>query len=172
MCIRDSIRSGNGDSHVTERVISQLLTELDGLESLHNVVVIAATNRPDIIDPALLRPGRFDRLVQVGLPDQDARRDILKVHLKGKPLANDVDAELLAKRTEGYSGADLGAIVNEGVMLSIRRKVAEGRTEEGDFKDTVAGMADFLKAVETHKAGAKGEVRRLEMMVTDCDHKR
>ncbi len=158
------IRSGNGDSHVTERVISQLLTELDGLESLHNVVVIAATNRPDIIDPALLRPGRFDRLVQVGLPDQDARRDILKVHLKGKPLANDVDAELLAKRTEGYSGADLGAIVNEGVMLSIRRKVAEGRTEEGDFKDTVAGMADFLKAVETHKAGAKGEVRRLENM--------
>jgi len=89
---------------VTERVISQLLTEIDGLEELRGVVVIAATNRPDIIDPALLRPGRFDKLLYVPPPDVNARKEILKIHLKKKPLAEDVDIEELAKRTEGYTG--------------------------------------------------------------------
>jgi len=165
-------RGGDADSHVTERVISQLLTELDGLESLNNVIIIAATNRPDIIDPALLRPGRFDRMVQVGLPDQDARKDIIQVHLKGKPLANDVDADELAKKTEGYTGADLGAVVNEGVMLSIRRKVAEGKTQEKDFKDTKASREDFLKAVDTYRGSSKGEVRRLEKISQDFEYVR
>ncbi|MDM7933831.1 MAG: CDC48 family AAA ATPase [Methanothrix sp.] len=124
-------RSGStSDSHVTERVISQILTELDGLESLNSVVVIAATNRPDIIDPALLRPGRFDRLIEIGLPDERARLEILKIHTARKPLAPDVSLEDLAKRAEKYSGADLAALVNEAVMLAIRECVQGGRAKE------------------------------------------
>ena len=115
----------SSDSHVTERVISQILTELDGLESLNSVMVIAATNRPDIIDQALLRPGRFDRLIEIGLPDETARQEILKIHMAKKPLAEDVKVEELAKMTDKYSGADLGALVNEAVMLAIREYVSE-----------------------------------------------
>jgi len=114
---------GYGDSHVTERVISQLLTEMDGLEELRGVVVIAATNRPDIIDPALLRPGRFDKLLYVPPPDIEARKEILKIHLKKKPLAEDVDIEDIARRTEGYTGADLAAVCNTAVMLAIREHI-------------------------------------------------
>jgi transitional endoplasmic reticulum ATPase len=130
----DSIVPARGgstsDSHVTERVISQILTELDGLESLNSVIVIAATNRPDIIDPALLRPGRFDRLIEIGLPDELARQEILKIHTAKKPLADDVKIEDLAKRTDKFSGADLGALVSEAVMLSIRECVLAGKAKE------------------------------------------
>ena len=104
-------RGGAGsDSHVTERLISQLLTELDGLEILTNVVVIAATNRPDIIDPALLRPGRFDRLLFVPPPDKESRVQVFKIHTKKKPLAEDVKIDQLANKTEGYTGADIAAL--------------------------------------------------------------
>jgi transitional endoplasmic reticulum ATPase len=130
----DSIAPARGgstsDSHVTERVISQILTELDGLESLNNVIVIAATNRPDIIDPALLRPGRFDRLIEIGMPDEKARLEILRIHASKKPLAEDVNLEELAKKTDKYSGADLSAIVNEAVMLAIRECVLAGKSQE------------------------------------------
>ncbi|HUI39587.1 MAG TPA: CDC48 family AAA ATPase [Methanothrix sp.] len=130
----DSIAPSRGgstsDSHVTERVISQILTELDGLESLNSVIVIAATNRPDIIDPALLRPGRFDRLIEIDLPDEKARQEILKIHMAKKPLATDVNLEELAKKTDKYSGADLAAIVNEAVMLAIRECVLGGKAKE------------------------------------------
>ncbi|HPJ83953.1 MAG TPA: CDC48 family AAA ATPase, partial [Methanothrix sp.] len=119
--------SGTGDSHVTERMISQILSEMDGLESLHNVVVIAATNRPDIIDPALLRPGRFDRMIEIGMPDQEARLDILKIHTAERPLAEDVDLASLSKRTDGFSGADIAAVCNEAVMLAIREYVLAGK---------------------------------------------
>ncbi|MCJ7443752.1 MAG: CDC48 family AAA ATPase [Methanotrichaceae archaeon] len=122
--------SGTADSHVTERVISQILIEIDGLESLNNVIVIAATNRPDIIDPALLRPGRFDRLIEIGLPDEKARLEIFKIHAANKPLSEDVNLEELAKKTETYSGADLAAIVNEAVMLAIRECVLKGKAKE------------------------------------------
>jgi transitional endoplasmic reticulum ATPase len=122
--------SGTADSHVTERVISQILTELDGLESLNNVIVIAATNRPDIIDAALLRPGRFDRLIEIGMPDEKARLEILKIHAAKKPLAEDVNLEELAAKTDKYSGADLAAIVNEAVMLAIRECVVAGKARE------------------------------------------
>lgn len=118
--------SGFGDAHVTERVISQLLTELDGLEKLENVVVIGATNRPDLVDPALLRPGRFDRLVLVPAPDKKARLEIFKIHTRGMPLAKDVDLELLAKETEGYSGSDIAALCREAAMLVLRRDI-EGK---------------------------------------------
>ncbi|MEM0096739.1 MAG: CDC48 family AAA ATPase [Candidatus Bathyarchaeia archaeon] len=121
---------GYGDSHVTERVISQLLTEMDGLEELRGVVVLAATNRPDIIDPALLRPGRFDKLLYVPPPDLEARKEILKIHLKKKPLAEDVSIDELAKRTEGYTGADLAAVCNMAVMLAIREHVMTNKDPE------------------------------------------
>jgi transitional endoplasmic reticulum ATPase len=128
--IAPSRSSGTSDSHVTERVISQILTELDGLESLNSVIVIAATNRPDIIDSALLRPGRFDRLIEIGLPDEMARLEILKIHAAKKPIAEDVNLEELAKKTEKYSGADLSAIINEAVMLAIRECVLQGKSLE------------------------------------------
>ena len=114
-----------GDSHVTERVISQLLTELDGLEILTNVIVIAATNRPDIIDVALLRPGRFDRLLYVPPPDRESRIEIIKIHTKKKPLAEDVKIEELADHTDGYTGADIASLSSAAVMLALREYVSK-----------------------------------------------
>jgi transitional endoplasmic reticulum ATPase len=112
-------RRGMGDSGATERVVNQLLTSIDGIEELDGVVVIAATNRPDIIDPALLRPGRFDRLVLVPMPDADARRGILNVHTRSMPLEG-VDLESLVPRTEGFVGADLENLCREAAMAALR----------------------------------------------------
>ena len=109
-----------GDSHVTERVISQLLTELDGLEILTNVIVIGATNRPGIIDQALLRLGRFDRLLYVPQPDIDSRMQIIKIHTKKKPLTDDVKIEELAKHTDGYTGADIASLISSGYACIAR----------------------------------------------------
>jgi transitional endoplasmic reticulum ATPase len=114
-----------GDSHVTERLISQLLTELDGLEILTNVIVIAATNRPDIIDAALLRPGRFDRLLYVPPPNRDSRIQIIKIHTRKKPLAEDVTIEELANHTDGYTGADIASLSSAAVMLALREHVSK-----------------------------------------------
>lgn len=114
-------RRGNSDSSgVNERVISQLLTELAGIEPLRDVVVLAATNRPDMIDPALLRPGRFDRVVYVPPPDEKSRKMILTIHTQKMPLAQDVDLDRLAKETEFYVGADIEAICREAGMLALR----------------------------------------------------
>ena len=119
-------RGGNfGDSHVTERVISQFLTELDGLEVLTNVVVIGATNRPDIIDPALLRPGRFDRILYVPPPDHESRLQIIKIHTKKKHLAEDIDINRLADATDGYTGADIASLSSAAVMLALREHVSK-----------------------------------------------
>jgi transitional endoplasmic reticulum ATPase len=112
-----------GDAHVTERVISQMLTELDGLEDLKGVVVIGATNRPDIIDEALLRPGRFDRLLEVPPPDKDARKHIFQIHTKKKPLESDVDLDNLVEMTEGMTGADIAGLVNAAAMSAIKEHV-------------------------------------------------
>lgn len=120
-------KGNGGDDGVTERVISQMLTEMDGLESLNNVVVIAATNRPDIMDPALLRPGRFDKSIFIGPPDKESRKSIFGIHTRGKPLADDVDIEKLADETEGCTGADISAICNEAVMNAVRRLIAKGK---------------------------------------------
>ncbi len=125
-------RGQSFDSHVTERVISQFLAELDGLEELHGVIAIAATNRIDIIDRALLRPGRFGRLVEVPLPDEAARLEILRIHMKDKPFTDDVDDVKLARDTADYSGADLGGIVRESVMLAIREYVQSGKSVDDD----------------------------------------
>ena len=116
-------RGSGGDAHVTERVISQLLTELDGLEDLKGVVVIAATNRPDIIDEALLRPGRFDRILEVPPPDKDARKQIFQIHTKKKPLDSDVKLDRLVEMTDGMTGAEIAAIVNAAAMTAIKEHV-------------------------------------------------
>ncbi|MFN7105595.1 MAG: AAA family ATPase, partial [Pyrobaculum sp.] len=114
-----------GDSGVTDRMVNQLLAEMDGVGTLKNVVVMAATNRPDILDPALLRPGRFDRVFYVPPPDLKARIEIFKVHTRKIKLGNDVNLEELAKRTEGYTGADIAALVREAAMLTLRETIKE-----------------------------------------------
>ncbi len=150
-----------GDSGVSERVVSQLLTELDGLEALEDVVVIATSNRPDLIDSALLRPGRLDRHVHVPVPDEDARRKILEVHTKDKPLADDVDLDKLARRTEGYVGADLEALAREASMAASREFIHSVSPEELD--DTVVNvrvtMEHFEDAMDQVGASVTPEVR-------------
>jgi transitional endoplasmic reticulum ATPase len=112
----------SGDSGVMERVVNQLLTSMDGLESLEGVVVLGATNRPDMLDPALLRAGRFDRLLLIPVPDRDARLEILTVHTKNMPLAKDVHLEELAEELEGYSGADIQSLCREAGVLAMKEK--------------------------------------------------
>jgi len=114
-----------GDSHVTERVISQMLTEMDGLEDLKGVVVIGATNRPDIIDEALLRPGRFDRILEVPVPDKEARKQIFHIHTKKKPLDSNVNLDKLVESTEGMTGADIAALINAAAMSAIKEHVKQ-----------------------------------------------
>ncbi|WP_455367405.1 CDC48 family AAA ATPase [[Eubacterium] cellulosolvens] len=139
-------RGGLGDSHVTERVVSQILTEIDGLEALRNIAVIAATNRPDLIDPALLRPGRFDRLIYVKPPDKEARLKIIEVHMVGRPIAEDVDREVLTDKMEGYVGADIEAVIREASMHAIRNYVKQKKREaKPNFK---IGMKDFEEALK------------------------
>jgi transitional endoplasmic reticulum ATPase len=137
----DSIAStrsgGSTDSGVTQRVVNQLLTEIDGLEELQDVAVIAATNRVDIMDPALLRPGRFDRHVKVDDPDENARLEIFKVHTKNMPLADDVDLEYLAKNTEKYVGADIEAVCREAVMLTLRNDIQADKVKMEQFKEAM-----------------------------------
>src|SRR3954449_4145342 len=144
-------RGGNhGDSHVTERVISQFLTEMDGLEILTNVVVIGATNRPDIIDPDLLRPGRFDRILYVPPPDRESRLQILKIHTKKKPLAEDVNIEDLADKTDGYTGADIASLSSAAVMLSLRehiKKYPDPKEAEKHNQDLKISMKHFDEAI-------------------------
>ncbi len=129
---------GYADSGVTERVISQLLTEMDGIIALEDIVVVAATNRPDIVDPAILRPGRFDRLIYVPEPDEESRLEIFKIYTKEMPLAKDVDLLQLAAKTKNYSGADIDALSREAAMHALRR----------DVKTSEVTMNDFQKALE------------------------
>ncbi|MEA3198621.1 MAG: transitional endoplasmic reticulum ATPase [Thermoplasmata archaeon] len=127
---------GSSDSHVTERMVNQLLTSIDGMEALEGIVVIAATNRPDILDPALLRAGRFDRLLQAPPPDQGARKKILEIHAAAMPL-QDVDLEELSRRTNGYVGADLQSLCREAAMLALRV----------NMKADIVTMKDFEQAL-------------------------
>jgi transitional endoplasmic reticulum ATPase len=148
------IRGAGYDSHVTERVVSQLLTEMDGLEELKDVIVIAATNRPDIVDPAMLRPGRLDRLIYIQMPDKETRKDIFAVHLRGKPLGEDVDREELAKWTDRYVGADIAAIIKEAVMAALREFLASGIAEEqlnDAIKNVVIKKKHFEAALKSVK---------------------
>ena len=133
-----SARSGNDtDSGVTKRVVNQLLTEMDGLEELEDVAIIAATNRPDILDAGLMRPGRFDRHIQVKEPDEEARIAIFKVHTKDMPLASDVDIKKLAKNTDGYVGADIEAVCREAAMLTLRNNLEASEIPNKYFKEAI-----------------------------------
>ena len=147
----DSIAPARGmrhDTAVTDRIVNQLLAEMDGIQTLKNVVVIGATNRADILDPALLRPGRFDRVIYVPPPDRRARLEILKVHTRKVPLAEDVSLEKLADLTEGYSGADLEALVREAVVLALREK----------FEARPLPMKYFVQALKVVKPSLSREV--------------
>ena len=140
--------AGLGGSHdEREQTLNQILVEMDGFDSSSNVIVVAATNRPDILDPALLRPGRFDRQVTLDLPDVKGRRAVLDVHVKGKPLDAEVDLERVAKQTPGFSGADLSNLVNEGAILAARRNRKR------------IGMPDLNEAVDRVIAGPERKSR-------------
>ncbi|MBU1661037.1 MAG: CDC48 family AAA ATPase [Chloroflexi bacterium] len=141
-------RSGGGDSQVTERVVSQLLTELDGIEELKGVVVLAATNRLDRVDPALLRPGRFDFLVELPIPDRDARLSILHIHTRGMPLTGDVSLESLADQTEGFSGADLEGLCREAALQAIREFLERSeKVGQENLEDFLVGNSHFEGAL-------------------------
>jgi len=128
---------GLGEPQVTERVVNTILAEMDGLEELQNVVVIGATNRPTLIDPALLRPGRFDELIYVGVPDTAGRRRILAIHTEDMPLAPDVDLESLARRTERFTGADLEDLVRRAGLTALRRGLDAGTVTMADFESAL-----------------------------------
>jgi transitional endoplasmic reticulum ATPase len=128
---------GFADSGVTERVISQLLTEMDGILTLEDIVVIAATNRPDIVDPAVLRPGRFDRLIYVPEPDDKSRLQIFKIYTKDMPLTKDVELTQLVAMTKNYSGADIQAICREAAMHALRRDINSKEVTLKDFQDAI-----------------------------------
>jgi len=157
--------SSGGDSHVTERVISQFLTEMDGLEELRNVIIIAATNRPDIIDSALLRPGRFDRLLFVPPPDLEARKQIFKIHTRKTPLAEDVNLDELARKTDGYTGADIASLANTGVMLALREHISKAKDPE-DAKKRAKGLKvakrHFDEALQKIKPMSTEELKMYE----------
>ncbi|WP_254544318.1 AAA family ATPase [Halomarina pelagica] len=149
----DALAGRRGESHeVTERVVSQLLTELDGLAANPNLVVLAATNRYEALDPALLRPGRLEAHVEVPLPDEGARRAILAVHTDGKPLAEDVDLDELAADTVGYSGAELEALVRQASLLAIRELAGELGPEEANER------ADEIRIGRGHFEDARAKV--------------
>ena len=156
--------TGLGGGHdEREQTLNQLLTEMDGFGANEGIIIIAATNRPDVLDPALLRPGRFDRQVTVSLPDKNARIEILKVHAKNKVLAKNITLEYLAKRTPGFSGADLENLLNEAALLAVRRNKKEitmaeideatDRVLMGPAKVTKKYTDKEKKLVAFHEAG-------------------
>ena len=163
------IRGAGGETAVTERVVSQLLTELDGMENMHGVVVLAATNRPDMIDPALLRPGRFDKIIQIPLPDKESRKMILKINAEKIPIVNDpnnpqrVDIDKIAELTDGLSGADTAAIANTAVSLVIHEfldthpDVKDIEKSSGDAKVTMKHFEAAVKKVREQKNLKIGE---------------
>jgi transitional endoplasmic reticulum ATPase len=135
-------RGAGGDAHVTERVVNQMLSEMDGLESLNDVVVIAATNRPDMVDPALLRQGRFDRIIMAPTPDEQSRRVIFLLYMGKMPVSDDVDVDKLAKKTQGYVGSDIEGVCREAGMIALRE---DASIEKVTMKHFVAAL-DVVKA--------------------------
>ncbi|MEM4368288.1 MAG: CDC48 family AAA ATPase, partial [Candidatus Anstonellales archaeon] len=157
-----STRSSEETNKVAERVVDTLLTEIDGIRNMKGVVVIAATNRPDIVDPALLRPGRFDKIIEIPAPDEKARLEILKIHTRNVPLSNDANLEEIAKKAKGFSGADLENLVREAGMIALRKRLLKSEEEsidkltleeyrkrisELDTTNIKVEMSDFLEAL-------------------------
>lgn len=146
--------AGLGGSHdEREQTLNQLLVEMDGFDTDTNVILIAATNRPDILDPALLRPGRFDRRVVLDRPDVKGREAILKVHIKGKPLEKEVDLSILARGTPGFVGADLENLVNEAAILAARRN------------KKMIGQEEFQEAIERVIVGPERKSRLMLSLI-------
>ena len=142
--------AGLGGGHdEREQTLNQLLVEMDGFETNEGIIVMAATNRPDVLDPALLRPGRFDRQVVVDYPDLKGREGILNIHLRNKPIADDVDVKVLARRTPGFTGADMENLANEAAILAVRRNKRAITMEEFDdaIDRVIAGPAKKRKVV-------------------------
>ena len=140
--------SGSSDSHVTENIVSQILTEIDGLEELHNVLIIGATNRLDIVDEALLRPGRFDRIIQVGNPDSKGRKHIFEIHTKKKPLDSNIDMKKLVEITDGFSGAEIEEVCNRASLYGVKRFV---ESKEKSVKTIKVTQKDFETSIEKIK---------------------
>jgi len=143
---------GGSESHATESVVSQILTEIDGLEELQNVLIIGATNRLDIVDEALLRPGRFDRIIEVSNPDSKGRQHIFRIHTKKKPLANDVDLAKLVELTSGFSGAEIGAVANRAAITALKRYVS-GKSQ--NLKEIKISQQDLIDAIDKVKPRKK-----------------
>jgi transitional endoplasmic reticulum ATPase len=138
---------GSGDSHVSERVLSQFLAELDGIEELKGVLVLGATNRLDILDAAVLRPGRFDEIVEIPPAQEEDRREIFKVHLRGKPLAPGIDAGALAARTEGFTGAEIASVCNQAALSAVRRALSKGGKKPGPVLVTAPDLEEAMAAL-------------------------
>ena len=143
---------GGSESHVTESVVSQILTEIDGLEELQNVLIIGATNRLDIVDEALLRPGRFDRIIEVSNPDSKGRQHIFRIHTKKKPLTNDVNVTKLVELTSGFSGAEIGAVANRAAITALKRYVS-GKSQ--NLKEIKISQQDLIDAIDKVKPRKK-----------------
>ncbi|MBT4057316.1 MAG: CDC48 family AAA ATPase [Thaumarchaeota archaeon] len=161
------IRGAGGETAVTERVVSQLLTELDGMENMHGVVVLAATNRADMIDPALLRPGRFDKIISIPLPDKDSRKKVLEIHSKDIPLADKdsadaIDFEKLAEMTDGLSSADVASIANTAVSLVVHEHLDNAAPDKNLSDDETKKIVD---AIEKKAADAKVTMKHYEEAV-------
>jgi len=153
-------RGMGGDSMVTERVVSQLLTELDGVQSLNGVVVLAATNRIDIVDPALLRAGRFDKLILIPLPDKGARKEVLKIHTKGVPIAKDVDLDRVVEMTEGFSAADMASLTNTAVSIVLQGFISKYPKPEDAKKhvdEAIVLMEHFVDAIKKVRSSREGK---------------
>jgi len=152
-----SRRSNSSDLKVTEQVVAQLLTEMDGLEELKAVVLIAATNRPDLLDPAILRSGRFGKHIEIPLPDKSSRKQIFEIHLNERPVHHDVNIDLLTEKLEGYSGADIKAVCEEATILAIRKGVFQidvDTLNPDSYSKVKITQEDFEKAIEKIKKGA------------------
>jgi transitional endoplasmic reticulum ATPase len=148
------IRGMEGVHASTERMMSQLLTEMDGIQEMQGVVIIAATNRVDIIDNALLRPGRFDKIVLVSNPDRNTRERILEIHIKGKPVSKDIDLGRIADLTDGFSGADMSAVANTAISVVLQEYLAKYNTPEEAAKHTseaLVSMKQFEEAIKKIK---------------------
>ena len=157
-------RDSHTDSHVTDTVLNQLLTEMDGLEDLHDVVVIGATNRPDMIDTALTRPGRFDRLIYIPVPDSKAREEIFKIHTKHMPLAKDVKLSELVKKTEGYTGSDIEAVCREAAILALRESLKAKEVRKKHFLEALKVVGPSVsKQVEAKYRQFKNVLKQVNL---------
>jgi transitional endoplasmic reticulum ATPase len=163
---RGGIGMGEGGVGIhtgTERMVSQLLTEMDGIQEMHGVVIIAATNRIDMIDTAFLRPGRFDKIIYVPNPDMKTREKILEIHTKGKPISRDIDIKKIADKTEGFSGADVSAIVNTAISLVLHEYLQRYPSPEEAVKNTSKAIVsmqhfeDAVKKIKTQRETKPGE---------------